>query len=54
MLACVAYGMGVLVAGGLSLAAFMGWAWLSDRSSRRQWRKSLTSLESTGPRSVWR
>jgi len=45
--------MGVLVASTLSLSAFVGWAWLSDRSSRRAWRKSVTT-EPGLPKSVWR
>lgn len=43
-----------MAASGLSLSAFVGWAWLSDRAGRRQWRKSLTTYEPGQSRSIWR
>lgn len=48
--------MGVLVASGLSLSAFVGWAWYSDRHSRRTWKRSLTTYEPGGSatKSIWR
>jgi len=48
--------MGVLVASTLSLSAFVGWAWLSDRHDRRVWKRSLTTHEPGGSasKSIWR
>jgi hypothetical protein len=48
--------MGVLVASTLSLSAFVGWAWLSDRSARRTWKRYLSTYEPGGSatKSIWR